>query len=77
MKVKTSITLSEDLLVAVDALVEPGERSRSAVIETAIRAFFRQRGREAQAERDLAILNASADRLNTEALDVLDYQVEL
>lgn len=76
MKIKTSITLSEDLLVAVDALVEPGESSRSAVIETAIRAFLRERDREAQAERDRAILNDVADRLNAEALDVLEYQVE-
>jgi len=75
MKVKTSITLSEDVLVAVDQLSEVQGNGRSKTIETAIRAYLRQRARADWETSDLDILNRSADRLNAEALDVLEYQV--
>lgn len=75
MKVKTSITLSDDVLLAVDDLSRSMDHSRSEVIEEAIRAFFRQRSRDEIAARDLEILNRESERLNAEALDVLEYQV--
>ena len=76
MKVKTSITLSEDLIHQIDALASQ-YGTRSALIEQAVRAFLAaevQRMREAQ---DLEILNRRAETLNAEAEDVLSYQVEL
>ncbi|HLG22817.1 MAG TPA: ribbon-helix-helix domain-containing protein [Candidatus Manganitrophaceae bacterium] len=74
MKVKTSITLSEDLLDAIDK--RSGQfKNRSDFIEAAIRAYIEQMLREEQNARDLAIINREADRLNKEALDVLAYQV--
>lgn len=74
MKIKTSITLSEDLLDAIDRRSEEF-KNRSNFIEAAVRAFIAQRIREEQEARDLSIINQKADRLNREAADVLAYQV--
>lgn len=76
MKVKTSITLSEDVLRTVDELLG-SYKSRSEFIELALRTFIAQLIRNEQNARDLDILNRHADRLNQEAEDVLTYQVEL
>jgi len=75
MKVKTSVTLSEDLLVQVDRLLG-GRGSRSALLEQALREFLANRQRRRQDARDLEILNTHANELNREAFDVLEYQVE-
>jgi metal-responsive CopG/Arc/MetJ family transcriptional regulator len=76
MKVKTSITLSEDLLDAINQ--RSGEfRNRSDFIESAVRAYIAQRVREEQNARDLAIINQRADSLNEETANVLEYQVRL
>ena len=76
MKVKTSVTLSEELLKAIDR--RSGEfKNRSDFIETAVRAFIAQMVRDEQNARDLAIIDREADRLNQEAADVLAYQVPL
>ena len=73
MKVKTSISLSEDLLIAIDARV--GDfRNRSDLIDTAVRAFLKRLEREEQNAKDLAAINRHADALNSEAEDVLTYQ---
>ncbi|MEW6220577.1 MAG: ribbon-helix-helix domain-containing protein [Thermodesulfobacteriota bacterium] len=74
MKIKTSITLSDDVLAAIDQW--SGDfKNRSAFIETAVRAYVAQLLRLERERRDLAILNREADRLNQEAAEVLDYQV--
>jgi len=76
MKIKTSITLSADVVKAVDKL-SGLYKNRSEFIETALRAFIAQTIRNQQNARDLEIINQHADRLNEEALDVLAYQVDL
>jgi len=76
MKVKTSITLSEDLLKAIDKYAKE-YNNRSEFIEEAIRVFIRQLIRRQQDARDFEIINQRADYLNQEALDVLTYQVDL
>lgn len=76
MKVKTSITLSEDIIEFVDARLEQ-YKTRSQFIEAAVRAFIEQLRRDEQSARDIAIINRRADRLNREAMDVLAYQVDL
>jgi metal-responsive CopG/Arc/MetJ family transcriptional regulator len=73
MRVKTSITIDEDVLRAVDKAAGP-PASRSRVIETAVREFLARRKRAAREERDRAILDANADALNREMEDVLTYQ---
>ena len=76
MKVKTSITLSEDLINAIDE--HAGEyKNRSEFIEDAVRAFILHLIQRQQDAKDLEIINRHADRLNREAADVLTYQVDL
>jgi metal-responsive CopG/Arc/MetJ family transcriptional regulator len=75
MKVKTSITLSEELLKTVDRRSKQQKRTRSDFIEAAVQAFIQQLIREEQNARDLEIINRHADALNKEAADVLEYQV--
>ena len=75
MKVKTSITLSEDLMEAIDR--RTGHKNRSEFIETALRSFIAQIIRNEQNARDIQIINQRADYLNKEAEDVLAYQVRL
>jgi metal-responsive CopG/Arc/MetJ family transcriptional regulator len=73
MKAKTSITLSEEVLDAIDRLAGPGV-SRSAFIERVLRAFVRRRERARAETQDLATLNRHAAQLNAQAADVLAYQ---
>ena len=76
MKVKTSVTLSEELIRAIDALSSQ-YGTRSALIERAVRDFLATAAQRQREARDLEILNRRAEALNTEAADVLSYQVEL
>lgn len=76
MKVKTSVTLSQDVLKAVNRLSR-SYKSRSEFIEFALRAYITQAIRSEQNAQDLEIINQRADALNAEAADVLDYQVAL
>jgi len=76
MKVKTSITLSQELLREIDTLPAP-HANRSAFLETAAWAYIEQLRREEQAARDLEILNRRAYYFNAEMADTLLYQVAL
>jgi metal-responsive CopG/Arc/MetJ family transcriptional regulator len=76
MKVRTSVTLSEDVVAAVDDLAGKSG-NRSEVIETALRSYLAQMNRDKQNRRDLGIINRRAVRLNREAEDVLAFQGEL
>lgn len=73
MKEKTSVTLSGDVLAAIDRLAG-SKQSRSAFIEGVLREFLRQRARAAVQARDLGRINAAAQRLNAEAAAVMEYQ---
>ena len=73
MRVKTSVTLDERVLKAIDKATTR-TRSRSRVIEDAAREFLARRARATREAQDLAILNESADALNDEMEDVLAYQ---
>ena len=72
MKIKTSLTLSEEVLAAIDKLV--GDSSRSALVERVLRQHLERRRRARARARELAGLNRLADRLNADVADVLDYQ---
>lgn len=74
MKIKTSITLSEELIEALSR--EAGEANRSALIEEATWRYLRQRQRERRDARELERINEQAEPLNEEALDVLSFQTE-
>jgi|HubBroStandDraft_6_1064221.scaffolds.fasta_scaffold3160072_2 metal-responsive CopG/Arc/MetJ family transcriptional regulator len=70
MRVKTSVTLPQELLARIDRV----DRNRSAFVEKASRVYLASLERARRNARDLEILNANADRLNAEASDVLEYQ---
>lgn len=76
MRVKTSVTIDEKVLRAIDKATGRN-RSRSRVIEDAAREFLARRARAAREARDLEILNDAADALNREMEDVLKYQVDV
>ncbi len=76
MKVKTSITLSEELVHSIDELLGK-QKNRSEFIEKAVRDYIERQAQEERNLKDLDILNKKADKLNTEAEDVLSYQVKL
>jgi metal-responsive CopG/Arc/MetJ family transcriptional regulator len=76
MKVKTSITLSAELIHQIDALASQ-YGTRSALIEQAVREFLAAQAKRTREAQDLEILNRRAEALNAEAEDVLSYQVEL
>jgi metal-responsive CopG/Arc/MetJ family transcriptional regulator len=77
MKVKTSITLSQELLKIVDKRARQCQKNRSDFIETAVWTFIDRALRDEQNAKDLEILNRRAEVLNREAADVLAYQVPL
>lgn len=76
MKVKTSITLSKELLKAIDRYSKP-DKSRSEFIEGAVSRVIKQMIRAKQNAHDVEIINRNAQSLNREAEDVLEYQVPL
>lgn len=76
MKIKTSITLSTEVLAAIDRH-SGAFKSRSEFLETSARELLAQLARNATERRDLAIINRRAAALNAEAEDVLSYQVPL
>lgn len=77
MKVKTSITLSEDLLKLIDRRAKQSKRNRSDFIEAAVWAFIGQLIRDERNAKDLEIISRRAQFLNEEAADVLAYQIPL
>lgn len=76
MRVKTSVSLSKETLKAIDRLAGKS-RSRSAVIEWALREVIEREKRRLRDEREIIRINKHADRLNREALDALKDQVDL
>lgn len=76
MKLKTSITLSSDLLEEIDRNAG-SKASRSAFIEAVMREYLKEKVRRAINERDIQILNANADYFNREMEDVLRYQAPI
>ena len=49
------------------------KRSRSVVIEEAIRSYLRQQASAVAEANDLQLINAAAEQLNIEVADVLEY----
>jgi len=70
VKVKTSITLPEDLLQSIDQT----DPNRSSFLEKAARQYLAALAKSRRNEKDAEILGERAESLNREALDVLEYQ---
>jgi metal-responsive CopG/Arc/MetJ family transcriptional regulator len=76
MRAKTSVSLTEELLAEIDR-VAGRDTNRSEFLEKAAWdriAFIKRRRREA---RDRRILDRKSRALNSEALEVLEYQADL
>ena len=76
MKIKTSVTLSRDVIALIDQHAE-GENNRSAFIELAVRTYLQILQRKKRDQADLRTINRLSEKLNKEAEDVLGYQLEL
>jgi metal-responsive CopG/Arc/MetJ family transcriptional regulator len=72
MKVKTSVTLSEELLQAISA--ETSSENRSAFIEAAMWEYLEVRRKRVRDRREMELISANADLLNDEARDALEFQ---
>ena len=75
MKIKTSLSLSEDLIARIDEL--SGRKNRSYFVEKALLDYLERQRRKERDVKDLAIINKKAGKLNREAEDVLSYQTGL
>ncbi len=73
MKLKTSLTLSEDLVTKLDRLAGP-DVSRSAFIEQVLRDFVEGRAQARREAREVAAINRHAAKLNAEMKDALSFQ---
>jgi metal-responsive CopG/Arc/MetJ family transcriptional regulator len=73
MKLKTSLTLSEDLIASIDKITSPSV-SRSAFIERILRDFVDARAQERRNARDSAAISRHAKKLNAEMEDALGFQ---
>ena len=73
MKVKTSVTLTPQLIEAIDQQCGAGG-TRSEFLEKAAWEVIRARQRHERGEKDKRIYAERADELNAEAEDVLAMQ---
>lgn len=76
MKVKTSITITKELLASIDELFD-NSKNRSQLIEKAIKEYIERQKKRKRDLEDLALINKKADKLNQAAAEVLSYQVDL
>jgi metal-responsive CopG/Arc/MetJ family transcriptional regulator len=75
MKIKTSLTLSEDLVASIDKLA--GRKvSRSAFVEQILRESLARRAQARKIAREAAAINRFAAQLNVEMSDSLSFQAQ-
>ncbi len=75
MRVRTSVTLPEELLVEVDALARK-KNGRSAVVESALLAYVAKEKPKKLNRRDIQIINENADLINRQVEETLEFQAE-
>jgi metal-responsive CopG/Arc/MetJ family transcriptional regulator len=75
MKLKTSLTLSEDLIARIDKLAG-SKISRSSYIERILRDFVDGRAQARKDAREIAAINRQATQLNAEMTDALSFQAK-
>jgi metal-responsive CopG/Arc/MetJ family transcriptional regulator len=74
MKVKTSVTISQELLHVMDEFLD-ADKNRSLFLEKAAWAYIAKLRRAQRDAQDIEIINQRAEYLNAEVLDSLAYQV--
>jgi metal-responsive CopG/Arc/MetJ family transcriptional regulator len=70
VRIKTSITLPEELIRRLDRV----DVSRSSLLERPAVAYLTDLERQKRDRRDVEIINRNAARLNREVKDTLEYQ---
>ncbi len=75
MKIKTAITLSEELLATLDQW-RNNRVSRSELIESVLRDYAVKRLRAERDAMELAKINANADKWNAESEAFRDIQID-
>ena len=70
MRVKTSVTLPEELLREIDQV----DSNRSGFLEKAALQYLAKLSRIRREENDAEIYEKNMQYLNEEAMDVLEYQ---
>ena len=75
MRVKTSVTIDEKVLQALDRAARG--RSRSRILEDAARDYLVRQAQEQREASDRRVLDEVADDLNREMEDVLSYQIDV
>jgi transposase len=73
MKQKTSLTLSEDVIVGLKKASRRGE-SRSQTVDRLLRERLADQATHLAHAREVEQINRHAEALNAEALEVLIYQ---
>ena len=76
MKIKTSVTLSAELLATIDPIIKANQ-NRSLFLEKAAWEYIARAKRKQQDQHDLALIDQHSEQLNSDALDTLAYQVAL
>jgi hypothetical protein len=76
MDVETRITLPEDMVQELAPEVAK-HGSLSKLVEITLRELVKKTKRQMRDARELEIINAHAEELDREALDVLQYQIEI
>ena len=76
MKQKTSVTLSEDVLLGLKKASRRGE-SRSETVDRLLRERLVDQAAQHARAREVEQINRHADALNAKALNVLAYQTDV
>jgi len=74
MKKRITVSIPPDILKKIDRMTR-STLSRSAVIEHILCLYFQRKPSGKIHARDLERINAAAGRLNSEAEDILSYQI--
>jgi metal-responsive CopG/Arc/MetJ family transcriptional regulator len=76
VRAKASVALPRPLLIQIDKLIGEGA-SRSDYIEKVLSDHLREVDWRGLQIRDMERINANAEELNAEAMDVLTYQTPI
>lgn len=76
-EVQTTIQISEGLLEDLKAFAVEQRRDISELVENGMRDYLKKLMREKREADDIEIINRHAEELNKEALENLEYQVDI
>lgn len=75
MRVRTSVTLPQELLLRIDALAGK-KNKRSAIVESALLEYVSREKPKLLNKRDIQIINENADLINAQVEETLEFQAQ-